>query len=71
MGDVARRGGGEVARVSAPWLPGSGGRGMEGGGVGRDVGPVDLRAPGWDCEDCEAERARAMAAASGERDSRL
>lgn len=55
---------GEVARSE----PGSAGRGIEGGGVGRAVvGGADLRAA--DC--CDAERPKAIAAASGERDSRL
>jgi hypothetical protein len=55
-----------IALTVEPGEPGSGGRGMDGGGVGSAVG-VDLRA--WD--EAEPERASAIAAASGESDSRL
>lgn len=44
---------------------GSGGRGTDGGGVGSAV-PADFR-----IEACELDLARAIAAASGESDSRL
>jgi hypothetical protein len=57
---------GEVARSE----PGRAGRGMDGGGVGRAVvggALADLR----DADCCDAERPSAIAAASGERDSRL
>jgi len=45
---------------------GSGGRGTDGGGVGSAVPPADFR-----IEACELDLARAIAAASGESDSRL
>lgn len=71
-GDVPR-GVGDVVRSSAvpggvPELgdPGSGGRGIEGGGVGKIVAP-DLRA----LEDEVLLRPRAAAAASGDSESRL
>jgi hypothetical protein len=70
--EVWREAGGEAL----PWIgevarsePGRAGRGMEGGGVGRAVvgAFADLRTA--DC--CDADLPRAMAAASGDSDSRL
>ena len=68
-GDVARSRsrmlgiGGVAVSCEEPGVPGSGGRGIEGGAV---VGAPDLRV-----EACEPDLASAIAAASGERDSRL
>jgi len=68
IGDVARSrpfGIGGVA-VMPPGVPGNGGKGIEGGGAGKAVVPPDLRV-----EACDPDRASAIAAASGESDSRL
>lgn len=69
IGDKARStplGMGGIAVICGSGEPGSGGNGIEGGGVGREVGAVVLRV-----EVCEADLASAIAAASGDNDSRL
>jgi hypothetical protein len=70
IGDCVRSGalgmGGVAVIIDDAVLPGKGGSGIEGGGVGIADAPCDLRT-----DVCEPDRARAIAAASGESDSRL
>lgn len=65
-GDVARSKPFDIGGWAEPGVPGNGGKGMEGGGAGRAVWTPDFLA-----EVCEPDRASAIAAASGESESRL
>ena len=62
-----------TAGLMPPGEPGRGGSGMAGGGDGRAVAPiggVDFRLEA-EAEAAELERKREMAAASGDKESRL